>query len=106
MDAKRPNCAAEGKFWRDEHTCVDYDECPCMDKSEKYVQPSMPVINDLEVCQCIDNSFTCVLNIVEEVEEVTMASVNIVVDEEHTDMAVIIPSTVTPPKRCSPDLYV
>lgn len=62
VDAKMPDCQKLRKYWRDENTCVEADECPCMDKQEKYVQPHMPVIGEWEDCQCIDNTFTCVPN--------------------------------------------
>lgn len=45
------------------------DQCPCMDKSEKYVQPHMLVTAYDEVCQCIDNAYTCVPNKVSELRE-------------------------------------
>jgi len=62
VDKLRPDCPKMGKYWRDEDTCVHADECPCMDKSERYVQPHNPVIAEFEICQCIDNAFTCVPN--------------------------------------------
>lgn len=62
VDSKRPDCAKLGKFWRDEDECVQADECPCMDKAEQYVQPHKPVVGEWEICQCIDNTFTCVPN--------------------------------------------
>ncbi|ALC44456.1 Hml, partial [Drosophila busckii] len=34
VDKLRPDCPKLGKFWRDEDTCVQSDECPCMDSSE------------------------------------------------------------------------
>lgn len=45
------------------------DDCPCMDKSENYVQPHMPVTGEDEVCQCIDNAYTCVPNEVQELRK-------------------------------------
>lgn len=70
VDKLRPDCPEQGKFWRDEDTCVHADECPCMDKAEHYVQPHKPVLGEFEVCQCIDNAFTCVPNKQDPVPEV------------------------------------
>ncbi|CAD7005477.1 unnamed protein product [Ceratitis capitata] len=51
VDKRRPDCHAIDKYWRDEDTCVEMDQCPCMDKSEKYVQPHMLVTAYDEVCR-------------------------------------------------------
>lgn len=62
VELQRPDCRVQDKYWRNETTCVHVDECPCMDKNELYVQPHKPVVGETELCQCIDNSFTCVPN--------------------------------------------
>lgn len=71
-----------------------------MDKSEKYVQPHMPFLGEWEVCQCIDNAYTCVPN---KLEETTITSKTYVTEAMH-NVTVVIPVTVTPPKHCDPDL--
>ncbi|XP_037934058.1 hemocytin isoform X2 [Teleopsis dalmanni] len=100
VDKNRPNCRGERKYWRDENTCVNADECPCMDKNEDYVKPHMPVIGEWEVCQCIDNAYTCVPNKIEQTTKTPLTKNNTVYPEIEY---VTVPNTVTPPLHCAPD---
>ena len=99
MDKDRPDCPALGKYWRDENTCVEVDQCPCMDKTEKYIQPHMPFMGEWEVCQCIDNAYTCVPNKIVEPTKAPVTDVTPVANN-----ITVIPITVTPPKHCDPEL--
>ncbi|XP_034481426.1 hemocytin [Drosophila innubila] len=98
VDKLRPDCPNMGKYWRDEDTCVHADECPCMDKSEKYVQPHSPVIAEFEICQCMDNAFTCVPNKPEPTPVPTPLPFEPAVP--------IIPVTLTPPMHCAPERLI
>nr|XP_014086275.2 hemocytin [Bactrocera oleae] len=101
VDKNRPDCFSVGKFWRDENTCVEMDECPCMDKSEKYVQPHMLVTGEEEVCQCIDNAFTCIPN---EVPELPYILVTTPAEDEHEPD--FLPSTIVPHLNCEPERLI
>ncbi|XP_037900754.1 hemocytin [Glossina fuscipes] len=99
---ERADCQDGGKFWRDENTCVEADECPCMDQSEKYVQPHMPFVGELEVCQCIDNAYTCVPN---KVVVVTLAPVtNATPITDTTPFEEVFPATIATLKHCDTEL--
>uniref|UniRef100_A0A1I8MML0 Hemocytin n=2 Tax=Musca domestica TaxID=7370 RepID=A0A1I8MML0_MUSDO len=100
VPATRPECSA-GKYWRDENTCVEADACPCMDKTEKYVQPHMPFVGEWEICQCLDNAYTCLPNKIEEV--VTEPPPQ---PEPEVEVVTLFPVTVSPPKKCNPELMV
>lgn len=58
--ANRPDCPAEGKYWRDENTCVEAEECPCMhERTDEYVKPNQNVDEEWGSCQCVHNFYTC-----------------------------------------------
>ncbi|SPP76371.1 hemocytin [Drosophila guanche] len=101
VDQQRPDCHQLGKYWRDEDTCVHADECPCMDKAEHYVQPHKPVFGEFEVCQCIDNAFTCVPNKPDPIPEQPIEGV-----PEVEPLVPIYPVTLTPPLHCASDRLV
>ncbi|KAH8413492.1 hypothetical protein KR009_011769 [Drosophila setifemur] len=91
---KRPDCRALGKFWRDEKTCVDKDDCPCLDdRNDKYVQPHRIISNDEEDCQCVFNQFVCV-------PKKTTTPTPPIGGGSTTTQLPIIPTTLTPPILC------
>ncbi|KAH8249445.1 hypothetical protein KR032_009614, partial [Drosophila birchii] len=91
---KRPDCRALGKFWRDEHTCVDQDDCPCLDhRDDKYVQPHRIITTDFEDCQCVFNQFVCV-------PKKTTTVRPPIGDRTSTTPIPTIPTTLTPPVLC------
>ncbi|XP_030375562.1 hemocytin [Scaptodrosophila lebanonensis] len=98
VDKNRPDCPKLGKYWRDEDTCVYADECPCMDKADLYVKPHGPVVSEREVCQCIDNAFTCVPNKPVPVPPTEEPR------GEHEPP--VFPVTLTPPEQCAPELLI
>ncbi|XP_067647324.1 hemocytin isoform X2 [Eurosta solidaginis] len=103
VEQTRPDCLAMGKYWRDVSTCVEMDECPCMDKSEKYVQPHMPVFGDEEVCQCIDNAYTCVPIKLPEVTTMPTLLTTPAVTEYQPEA---LPHTLAPHLHCETEQYV
>lgn len=70
-----------------------------MDKTEKYVQPHMPFVGEWEICQCLDNAYTCLPNKIEEV--VTEPPPQ---PEPEVEVVTLFPVTVSPPKKCNPEL--
>ncbi|KAH8270632.1 hypothetical protein KR018_012544 [Drosophila ironensis] len=102
VDKHRPDCHKQDMYWRDENTCVHADECPCMDKAERYVQPHEPVVGDFELCQCIDNAFTCVPNKPIPVPEPPSEEKGIT----RVPVDPILPVTLSPPLGCSPQRLI
>uniref|UniRef100_A0A1I8NWB1 Hemocytin n=1 Tax=Stomoxys calcitrans TaxID=35570 RepID=A0A1I8NWB1_STOCA len=96
VPSKRTECPP-GRFWRDENNCVEADACPCMDSSEKYVQPHMPFVGEWEVCQCLDNAYTCLPNKLEDNRPQPPPRVN------SLDPFDVFPTTISPPKKCNPE---
>ncbi|EDW29183.1 GL18548 [Drosophila persimilis] len=91
---KRPDCRALGKFWRDENTCVDQDDCPCLDDdNDKYVQPHGIIINDQFDCQCVFNQYVCV-------PKKTTTEAPPIGGHTTTTALPLIPTTLTPPVLC------
>lgn len=62
-DNNAVDCPSKMKYWRDKHTCVDDDECPCMSADEEYVKPHSvydeKLFGECKTCQCLDNSYIC-----------------------------------------------
>lgn len=62
-DNNAVDCPSKMKYWRDKHTCVDDDECPCMSADEEYVKPHSvydeKLFGDCKTCQCLDNTYIC-----------------------------------------------
>ncbi|XP_070069456.1 hemocytin-like [Drosophila takahashii] len=90
---KRPDCRSLGKLWRDEDTCVDQDDCPCLDdRNDKYVQPHRIITTDLDDCQCVFNQFVCV-------PRITTTEFP-PIGGRTTTTPPTIPTTLTPPTLC------
>ncbi|XP_065200216.1 hemocytin isoform X2 [Planococcus citri] len=59
-----PGCVnvpcAKDKFWRDESTCVDQQECTCATNNGSLAKPGAVIFeNDCKTCQCINNEYGC-----------------------------------------------
>ncbi|XP_046866604.1 hemocytin-like [Drosophila willistoni] len=97
---KRPDCKALGKFWRDDATCVDKDDCPCLDDHrDVYVKPHDTIITAQFDCQCVYNRFICV-------PKETTTETPPIGGNATTTPVPILPTTLTPPILCPPSSLI
>ncbi|XP_070162344.1 hemocytin isoform X2 [Polyergus mexicanus] len=55
----QPTCPSY-KFWRDGITCIEANHCPCISHDGNSVAPgAVRKESDCEICQCINNYYTC-----------------------------------------------
>ncbi|XP_076276507.1 hemolectin isoform X2 [Lasioglossum baleicum] len=120
-----PGCTREGgkqkcspqKFWRDAATCVDEADCTCKSHHGEVVIPGAVLKeSECEICQCINNYYTCDdSSCADEIRKTTIekpiASASTSSHEKlstsgPTEQTFVVPSTVHPPAYCASNRFV
>ncbi|XP_026826604.1 hemocytin isoform X2 [Ooceraea biroi] len=115
----RPVCPPH-RFWRDDTTCVEANDCPCKSHDGGSVAPgAVRKESDCEICQCINNYYTCDSTSCEVStheplitvtthpplsSKSTLRTTTTSHIDEHT--TILLHSTITPPGKCDEANYV
>ncbi|XP_053978189.1 hemocytin [Hylaeus volcanicus] len=120
----RPECPPH-KFWRDAVSCVDETDCFCKSHEGDPVIPgSVLKESECEICQCINNYYTCDTSSCASVTDQGPTEKNVTYlptepttvsnfpsSEKPTtpsleEKTIVVPSTVTPPAYCISNNFV
>ncbi|KAK2585761.1 hypothetical protein KPH14_010370 [Odynerus spinipes] len=110
VSLKRTQCPLN-KLWKDFETCIDPIDCTCKSYDGQSVKPGTVVKEtECEICQCINNYYTCdktiCMNVSHKFETTSSIHTYNYQTKPSTSMIIIIHSTVTPPEQCDSGRYI
>ncbi|XP_031828807.2 hemolectin [Nomia melanderi] len=116
VSLERPQCPPH-KFWRDFMTCVDEADCTCKSHEGELIIPGAVLKeSECEICQCINNYYTCDRSLcIDAINKtttegpilpLTTPSYEEITTPRLTEQTIVVPSTVHPPAYCDSNNFI